>query len=185
MILYIPEIGDEIILENDWTFQLYAEYRNVQLAEYFNHYYNYGVFIDSSLLPPMRKPDYDIKYPTDEEIKNSVGKFGRVTYEIKQKAYNDAAKNCTEYMQYKKDSENHYQLSSRFKKDSITVTLPKGTILKVDRIYIRKGKSDYSSITFYCKNLPNTTSKKKSKSFRFWAKLEDVNNNIVFEKVRV
>ena len=29
-----------------------------------------------------------------------------------------------------------------------TITLPKGTILKIDRIYVRKGASDYSSITF-------------------------------------
>ena len=49
------------------------------------------------------------------------------------------------------------------------VTLLKGTILQVDRIYIRKGNSDYSSLTFYIKN-------SQYKGARFWAKLKDVNN---------
>lgn len=48
-----------------------------------------------------------------------------------------------------------------------TVTIPKDSILTVDRIYIRKGSSDYSSITF--RVVLN------GKSYRFWAKLEDCN----------
>lgn len=35
---------------------------------------------------------------------------------------------------------------------SIPCTIPAGEILKVDRIYVRKGKSDFSSITFLWKN---------------------------------
>src|SRR5688500_6976739 len=49
-------------------------------------------------------------------------------------------------------------------------TMPKGTNLIVDRIYIRKGGEDFESITFRATNLPG------SKSVRFWAKLEDVRN---------
>lgn len=61
-------------------------------------------------------------------------------------------------------------------------TLPAGTILKVDRVYIRKGKSHYSdeplsnfsSVTFFAYNPP--TGKGKPKAIgRFWAKLADVN----------
>jgi hypothetical protein len=44
--------------------------------------------------------------------------------------------------------------------NTVQVTLPVETLLKVDRIYIRKGASDFDSITF-------------------WATLKDV-NNIVF-----
>ncbi len=64
------------------------------------------------------------------------------------------------------------------------VTLPKGTILQVDRIYIRKGSSDYSSITFYAKELPSVvkTAFGKPNCARFWAKLSDC-NTIEFEKV--
>ena len=57
------------------------------------------------------------------------------------------------------------------------VTFPKGTQLKIDRIYIRKGAEDYSSITFRVSDIPDEgigkfIGKKKS---RFWAKLDDVN----------
>jgi hypothetical protein len=54
---------------------------------------------------------------------------------------------------------------------SHTVTLPVGTVLKIDRVYIRKGASDYSSLSFFIK-------KHNDKDFvgkRFWAKLSDVN----------
>jgi hypothetical protein len=91
MKLYIPEIGDQLELEKEWSFTLHNEYRN------------------SSLFKKM-------KYP---------------------------------------------------KKD-VTMTFPKGTILQVDRIYIRKGASDYSSLTFYVKS-------GHCKGARFWTKLNDCN----------
>jgi hypothetical protein len=76
-------------------------------------------------------------------------------------------------------------------------TLPKGSQLRVDRIYIRKGVSDYNSVTFFLigaanppevhnrvaiqvmgpgerRELPYTV-KKPKKPVRFWAKLDDVN----------
>lgn len=51
------------------------------------------------------------------------------------------------------------------------VTLPVNTVLKVDRIYIRKGKSGYDSITFYVQEC----SDEKLVGARFWARLADVN----------
>ena len=69
----------------------------------------------------------------------------------------------------------------------MTITLPKGTVLAVDRIYIRKGASDFSSITFFAKGLGETEVKNrwsgrttKWKAQRFWAKLSDC-NQIEFE----
>lgn len=85
------------------------------------------------------------------------------------------------------------------------VVLPKGAVLKIDRIYIRKGAKDYDSVTFilqsipkkdievpeersiYDKNAPNPSRKdgergayvKKTvirNKIRFWAKLKDINN---------
>lgn len=52
------------------------------------------------------------------------------------------------------------------------LTLPKGTTLVVDRIYIRKGKqrAEYASITFRLK-----TFGEKKMTGRFWLKLSDVN----------
>lgn len=49
-------------------------------------------------------------------------------------------------------------------------TIPKGTELIVDRIYIRKGASNFSSVSFrIAKN------KTLGYSGRFWVKLDDVN----------
>lgn len=71
----------------------------------------------------------------------------------------------------------------------LQVTLPKGTILQIDRIYIRKGNKDFSSITFFAKNLGSvvrdnfmSTKKTNKKALRFWAKLEEC-NKIQYEKV--
>ena len=52
------------------------------------------------------------------------------------------------------------------------VTLPAGTVLIVDRIYLRKGGSDFDSITFRIKECPSNKALAKK---RFWAKLHHVN----------
>jgi hypothetical protein len=52
-----------------------------------------------------------------------------------------------------------------------TVTLPEGTLLKVDRVYLRKGAPKFSSLTFYASH--PTAMKKKA---RFWVKLEDAHD---------
>jgi hypothetical protein len=59
---------------------------------------------------------------------------------------------------------------------SIKVVLPRTTILKVDRIYVRKGASEYNSLSFVLKKAPFYFKGK----VRFWAKLPDV-NKIEFE----
>jgi hypothetical protein len=50
--------------------------------------------------------------------------------------------------------------------------LPIDTVLRIDRIYIRNGASDFDSISFYAE-IPKIKSKP-----RFWAKLVDINNNM-------
>lgn len=131
MKLYIPEIGDEIKLATDWTFDLYNEYRNETLMTVMN----------------------DIRETFDSEDQD----FG-----------------------------------------AIPCTIPAGEILIVDRIYIRKGQEDFSSISFFWKNRRTlarieeypanrrgpagvtVTEKKPARPVRFWAKLADT-NNIEFE----
>ena len=71
-----------------------------------------------------------------------------------------------------------------------TVTLSAGTVLKIDRIYIRRGGAEFDSVTFFLKgnSLPGyaksytdryngevRTYKVPRQPIRFWAKLEDVN----------
>lgn len=59
-------------------------------------------------------------------------------------------------------------------------TLPKNTILTIDRIYIRKGDKEtkeFDSVSFIINTTNNITINgiTPKKSIRFWAKLEDVN----------
>lgn len=57
----------------------------------------------------------------------------------------------------------------------IDVSIPAGTVLGIDRIFIRQGARDYDSVTFrsYGQGLPKG---------RFWIKLDDL-NGMEFEKV--
>jgi hypothetical protein len=52
----------------------------------------------------------------------------------------------------------------------IDCSLPKGTILTLDRIYVRKGKAGFDSISFIIHKCPI-----KGIKGRFWVKLEDAN----------
>lgn len=66
---------------------------------------------------------------------------------------------------------------SYWKKQTVEIVkFPKGTVLKVKRIYVRQGKADYDSVTFTVVKHPN-----KIKG-SFWSKLNDV-NNIEFELI--
>lgn len=104
--------------------------------------------------------------------------------------------------------QNMYQLKETFTVDGVNcivdiqlnyrdlfVTIPEHTELKVDRIYIRKGNKDFSSVTFISQNSLNVLFKPKKKltkqekqrhpnfgSLRFFAKLSDV-NKIEFDTV--
>lgn len=116
--MYIPELGDVIIVSKTWAFDLYHENRNETLFAL------YGL---------------EVKYP-------------------------------------------HYHEP---KQPPTRVTIDAGEKLKIDRIYIRKGASDFSSISFFLvgkkASLPATRwSAIKTRSVRFWAKLADV-NRIEFE----
>jgi len=86
----------------------------------------------------------------------------------------------------------------RNKEKSVEVTLPVGTILVVDRIYIRQGAEDFDSLSFRmpgCRTARrqenkvahyfHENGKREDKPYvqktparpiRFWAKLPDVNN---------
>ena len=139
MKLYIPEIGDQIKLIADWTFDLYNEDRNTTLMKKVN---------DTREVP-------------------------------------------------------HWNQSPT----AITCTIPAGSILKIDRIYIRKGQEDFNSITFFWvgehipahseeitypapreQGLPDRTIRTgrfvnvPKRPVRFWVKMDDA-NKIEFEQV--
>ena len=66
----------------------------------------------------------------------------------------------------------------------VQVTLPRYTVLQIDRIFLRKSKEDFDSITFVIIDCPNgnmkawrkgATAKFPTGIVRFWAKLSDIN----------
>lgn len=59
---------------------------------------------------------------------------------------------------------------------SAHITLPKGSHLKLSRIYIRQGKGEYDSVTF---SLQKVTGYPNLKG-RFWVKLKDVNKIVCY-----
>jgi len=60
----------------------------------------------------------------------------------------------------------------RYKYKPREITIPKGSVLTVDRLYVRKGAKDFDSISFF---LTKDSPLKNKKVLRFWAKLNDVN----------
>ena len=55
------------------------------------------------------------------------------------------------------------------------VTLPAGTVLTIDRIYLRKGNEEFDSITFIINGAKQLGKVGAHARVRFWVKLEDVN----------
>lgn len=158
MQLYVPEIGDHIELMSDWTFNLYEEYRNEKTWDLLNCAENSDV-----------KHNVNIQKAALDDLQALYAKYRNLVQNYR----------CHIDQWTDEDIELSNKLSAiRSKEICCVVTLPMGSILSFDRIYIRKGASDYSSISFYLKFHPTLQLKKKP---RFWAKLEDC-NNIMFEK---
>ena len=117
MKMYIPTIGEEIKLSEDWTFELYYEKRN------------------------------------------NIGMLKELFGEDAKKYHSNYDPRYTEVIIDKRGFPCN-------KPRHLSYTLKKGTILIVDRIYIRRGSPEYDSITFKTKGNPVK---------RFWVKLADTN----------
>ena len=151
MKLYVPEIGDHLQLTADWTFDLYNEYRNSSLWSLY----------ECDQHPLVRKQQAD-RDRIQSEINTLEAKmYPRGRYWNHQDV--DPA-----------DFQKRNDLYDQTRKLFVTqVTIPKESVLAIDRIFIRKGMDDWSSLTFFLKHHPDKEFKKKP---RFWAKLHDCNN---------
>lgn len=134
MRLCIPHIGTSLVLQDDWTFRLFYERRNM-------------AFLKS--LPVVT---------FDQHGRIDLSKFLR----------------SPEF-----EAEPHHFSWSGGDLYYLDYTLPEGTHLKVDRIYVRKGKGydRFDSVTV-CVNTHLTPAKARKQGLtrgRFWAKLADVN----------
>lgn len=58
----------------------------------------------------------------------------------------------------------------------INVELHAGSVLTIDRIYIRKGAGDFDSVTFILNNAKLPGKKGAAARVRFWVKLDDINS---------
>lgn len=147
----IPDVGFKFTLTEEWTFQLMKEQRNLSL---------WDLMIDSETNERLEK-----EHAVAEEIESNREE------EFLANAWAEYDKLTPEEQRRKKSIWDDYE----FKVNEIRspVTLPVGTELTIDRIYIRKGMNDFSSLTFNINHLPNL---KKKGRLRFFASLEDVNN---------
>jgi len=88
-----------------------------------------------------------------------------------------------------------YTLNPNFEKDtrfrelqynqrillSQDVIIPAGTVLTIDRIYIRKGKGDFDSVTFRHDKIDKKSTGSDFPVVRFWLKLDQINDRFLFE----
>lgn len=154
MRLFIPEIWTKLELTRNWSFKLYDEYRNEGLFKAFN------ICI----------------HPVKERKEKGSSWRANFTYYVFSKDIERSKLNYSSLHRSEKHLEEAirlYWIEEIIEENErvATVSFPKGTILTVDRIYIRKWASDYSSISFYAKHI-----ELGKKRVRFWAKLNDVNN---------
>jgi len=162
MKLYIPELTTQIQLSKPWKFPLYKESRNETLLD--------------ELLPDGYK---QYKEKADKLRIKYNGAYSKIKTIRKSKPFSNG---CTiihettvqdsNWEAYQKFAAQQRELESKERGKFYSVTIPAGTLLEVDRIYIRKGANDFSSVTFKWVKGEG----KNKKTLRFWAKLEDINN---------
>lgn len=158
MKLYIPEISDRIKLEEEWTFKPVKESRNEGL---------FNFFLPKEIIDNMVVHVYNWNYNTKTKIDENFERDFEIKYgEIENFKNKELVKKVNRYFNFFSEKNKH--LIGDF-----NVTIPKDSILKVDRIYIRKGASDFSSVTFYLESIPGVKMKNK---IRFFANLTDVND---------
>jgi hypothetical protein len=163
MKLYIPEIGDKIKLTSDWSFRLFDESRNDALFK----------------LLGIKQPGREFLQRISDGKEFFSGR-GRVNNDWYQWVAADGEVIPHQLCVYsiRQNQNRGTPQDFFFVADRGTpVTLKAGQVLSIDRVYIRRGASDFSSITFNYIGAP-----KGSGRVRFWAKLVDV-NSIEFESI--
>lgn len=145
MHLFIPDIGIRLKLTKAWTFSLYLESRNLSFAD--------DAYLET--LRQLNKEYHVTEKAMWAQAKVSEGGVGRST-----------GPGQPGYAEHERARRNLSAHTRGKPNESIQRTLPAGTILEIDRIYIRQGNAEYSSVTFKARGI---------KVLRFWAKLDDVN----------
>jgi len=176
MHFYVPTIGDSIFLSEPWTFTLHEEQRNLGLAKRIEQ---------CGSMETQYHIYHNIRFKNTRRVENTWGNSYTI-YEAGQTSkqygiYNNIPFTLEGLSQRTgwniEDLEDLGEVREpytifQWSGDRAEVTLPTGTELKVDRIYIKSTYRDFDSITFRIGVCP--TNKKLSKA-RFWVKLHDAN----------
>lgn len=143
MKLNIPSIGDRLTLTKPWKLHLMYERRNKKAwEEWFGPYepvvYNGAAYLfdNNGVVLRYSHHFHEDNIPLQQEAQKRFEKFS-----------------------------NNKDLRAEGNNVWITHTLPKGSVLTVDRIYIRKGAADFDSISFWL----------VGSKLKFWARLDNVN----------
>jgi len=152
--IFIPQLDTEMVLDQPWRFTLENEHRNRAMLE---------VVAEKQLIPTQEliyRSDLD-RYQRNEQ--NVV-----VLEDLEPGAWYGRLKVAYSKYDYP---------------DETDVTLPAGSRLVVDRIYIRQNAEGFDSVTFRLLDCPDQRfqAQGKAKPFgkkgiRFWAQLLDVNH---------
>lgn len=179
MQIFIPPLGSVITLARPWNFTLYCERRNFDLGK------------QTGLMAPLTYRQYLAK----EGRTPSTCDRGadRVTRWTSRWAAQDEAMETWKFYQAECEAAQKKPDWRRYPRNVVAaeITLPQGTDLKVDRIYIRKGREGFDSVTFWA-DAPHgalvkvnpasksggafTVTLDTRKKTRFWAKLAEVNH---------
>lgn len=151
MKLYVPEIGDHLQLTADWSFDLYNEHRNKSVWDLYD--------CENDPVVQQQKQEKNRIKAEINALESKIWPRGIYARYPLPPSVDDVAKRNKLYDQL------HKLLV-------VNITIPAGSVLAIDRIFIRKGLDDWSSLTFYLKHHPDRQFKKKP---RFWAKLHDCN----------
>ena len=154
----IPEIGDIIKLTSPWTFALQPESRNETMYKFLPDRYEvpaWMLLVDWSkcggLLGPSRdrgRAPVQIPGMPDGNVVESVEgriKGGQPVWFRKLPAY--LYRSGTRVVGKGQPEGAVYRLHYH-KPDAVPFTLPEGTELLVDRVYIRQGAPEFSSVSF-------------------------------------
>lgn len=163
MKLYIPDISEQIVLTKPFTVNVQLESRNETLIKAKFPYIHKNI-------EKLRKISQEIPYGWEEDVYKEAG-LPFENKEINSRTYYHRYENPVLQLSLQRIKERqqkaHQNLESFERATGLIVTFPRGTVLEIDRIYIRKNAAEFSSVTFKIRE--------KNKVLRFWAKLEDVN----------
>lgn len=168
--LWIPALGTRLKLAEDWAFPLHNEYRNEDVVK--------------ALVEPTFVTMRDVwrKDDADRVLEEKPVYFRN--FKVLGPAPDQEIWDCRQGGYVKVPTvEISYEVD-RYP-EVTNVTIPAGTVLIVDRIYIRKGLEEFNSVTFRIDDCPDDRlrPKKRKGQFkgqaRFWAKLKDVNGILV------